>query len=129
MNPVERFTEATNQHDIEKLRDALHPDFEMIVPQHPARGFKGIEQEIKNMTYLFETHPDCRVETLRMVDAGDEVWVENHLTAAGLEMAAVVVFGIDQETDTIRWGRYYSDPVDREGPGADEWMKEMKGTS
>lgn len=124
-NPVQRFNEATNRHDIDGIREVLHPSFEMIVPQHPARGFKGMDQELKNMAYLFETHPDCHIETLRMVDAGDEIWVENHLTATDLEMAAVVVFGIDRESDTLLWGRYFSDPVDRGGPGADEWMKEM----
>ena len=29
---------------------------------------------------------------------------------------------IDRGTDTIRRGRYYSDPVKRGGPGSDEWL-------
>ena len=123
MNPVLRFVEATNRGDMDAIAAAFHTDFEMVVPQHPARGFKGREQEVKNMRHLLTNHPDAHIEVQRMVESGSEVWVENHLTATGLEMAAVVIFEIDTGTDTIRSGRYYSEPVDREGPEIDEWMQ------
>jgi ketosteroid isomerase-like protein len=122
MNPVLRFVAAVNRGDLEGIEAAFHPDFEMVVPQHPARGFQGREQEIKNMQYLLTTYPDCHIEVQRMVEAGSEIWIENHLTATGLEMAAVVIFEIDPDSDTIRRGRYYSDPVERSGPGSDEWI-------
>ena len=125
MNPALRFVEAMNQGDIDAVTAAFHPDFEMIVPQHPARGFKGREQEVKNMEYLLTNYPDLRIEVVRMVESGSEVWTENHLTATGLEMAAVVIFDIDRETDSIRGGRFYSEPVDREGPQIDEWMRNL----
>jgi ketosteroid isomerase-like protein len=126
MNPVLRFVEATNRGDIEGIGAAFHPDFEMVVPQHPARGFKGRGQEVKNMRQLLANYPDAHIEVQRMVESGSEIWVENHLTAVGLEMAAVVIFEIDTDTDTIRSGRYYSEPVDREGPGIDEWMQRLE---
>jgi ketosteroid isomerase-like protein len=125
MNPAVRFVEAMNRGDIYAVTAAFHPDFEMIVPQHPARGFKGRDQEVKNMQYLLTNYPDLRIEVERMVESGSEVWVENHLIAAGLEMAAVVIFEIDAETDTIRDGRFYSESVDREGPEIDEWMRNL----
>jgi hypothetical protein len=123
MNPALRFVEATNRGDIDAIAAAFHTDFEMVVPQHPARGFTGREQEVKNMRHLLATYPDAHIEVLRLVESGSEIWVENHLTASGLEMAAVVIFEIDAATDTIRRGRYYSEPVDREGPEIDEWMQ------
>jgi ketosteroid isomerase-like protein len=125
MNPAVRFVEAMNRGDIYAVTAAFHPDFEMIVPQHPARGFKGRDQEVKNMQYLLTNYPNLRIEVERMVESGSEVWVENHLIATGLEMAAVVIFEIDAETDTIRGGRFYSEPVDREGPEIDEWMRNL----
>ena len=128
MNPVLRFVSAINRGDVEGIEAAFHPDFEMVVPQHPARGFQGREQEVKNMQHLLSTYPDCHIEVQRMVESGSEVWVENHLTASGLEMAAVVIFEIDRESDTIRRGRYYSDPVERGGPGSDEWIYELGAT-
>ena len=129
MNPVLRFVEAVNQGDIDGVAAAFHPDFEMVVPQHPARGFKGRDQEISNISYLMTSYPDARIEVQRMVESGSEVWIENYLTASGFEMAAVVIFEIDQETDTIRRGRFYSEPVDQEGPAIDEWMQGLGSRS
>ena len=77
------------------------------------------------MRDLMTRYPDAHIEVQRMVESGPEVWVENHLTATGLEMAAVVIFEIDPESNTIRSGRYYSEPVDRGGPGIDQWMQEL----
>jgi ketosteroid isomerase-like protein len=117
--------EATNRGDLDGIAAAFHPDFEMVVPQHPARGFTGREQEVKNMSHLLKNHPDAHIEVQRMVESGSEIWVENQLSATGLEMAAVVIFEIDADSDTIRRGRYYSDRVHREGPGIDEWMQSL----
>jgi ketosteroid isomerase-like protein len=125
MNPALRFVEAMNQGDIDAVTAAFHPDFEMIVPQHPARGFTGRQQEVKNMQYLLSNYPDLRIEVVGMVESGPAVWIENRLTATGLEMAAVVIFDIDRETNSIRRGRFYSEPVDREGPDIDEWMRHL----
>jgi ketosteroid isomerase-like protein len=125
VNPVLRFVDAVNRKDMAGIEAAFHPEFEMVVPQHPARGFQGREQEIKNMLHLLTTYPDCHIEVQRLVEAGSEIWIENHLTASGLEMAAVVIFEIDRDSDTIRRGRYYSDPVDRGGPGSAEWIYEL----
>ena len=77
------------------------------------------------MQYLLTNYADLRIEVVAMVESGSEVWIENHLTAAGLEMAAVVIFDIDRETDTIRRGRFYSEPVDWAGPEIDEWMQNL----
>jgi ketosteroid isomerase-like protein len=122
MNPALRFTEATNQKDLDAIGAVFHPEFEMIVPQHPARGFKGRDQEVKNMRYLIETYPDCHIEVLRTAETASETWIETHLTATGLEMAAVVIFEIDPSTGTIIRGRYYSDQVDRGSTQIDDFM-------
>ena len=125
MNPVLRFVEAVNRGDIAGVESSFHPDFEMIVPQHPARGFKGRGQEVKNIDYLMSQHPEGRIEILRMVETSSEVWVENAFRSDGLQIAAVVIFEIDQDADTIRRGRFYSEPVDRGGPAIDEWMRSL----
>jgi len=41
MDPADRFYGAINRKDMKALADVVHPDFEMIVPQKLARGFKG----------------------------------------------------------------------------------------
>jgi ketosteroid isomerase-like protein len=128
VNPVLRFVEAVNRGDIAGVEAAFHPDFEMIVPQHPARGFKGREQEVKNIDYLISQHPEGRIEVLRMVESSSEVWIENAFRSDGLQIAAVVIFEVDQGSDTIRRGRFYSEPVDGGGPGIDEWMHSLGST-
>jgi ketosteroid isomerase-like protein len=128
VNAVEQFLDGTNRGDLSAIESAFHPDFEMIVPQHPARGFTGRDQEVKNMRYLLDTHPEGRLEVLRMVEAPPEIWVETHYTATDLEMAAAVIFEIEPSTGTIIRGRYFSDEVDRESPEIDAWMQGLGST-
>jgi hypothetical protein len=128
VNPVLRFVDAVNRGDIEAVASAFHPDFEMIVPQHPARGFKGRDQEVKNMEHLITTHPEGRITVRRMVEAPNEVWAQNTFTADGLTIEAVVIFEIDPETDTIRSGHYYSEAVDEGGPEISEWIEGLGRT-
>lgn len=125
MNPALRFIDATNRGDIAGIEAAFHPDFEMLVPQHPDRGFKGRDQEVRNMRYLLETHPDAQIEIRRWTQNGNEVWVQNSLRAAGLEMEAVVIFEIDPSTDTILVGHYYSEEVDRGSQEINSWMESL----
>jgi hypothetical protein len=97
----------------------------MIVPQKPARGFQGRDQELRNMRFLFETYPDLHVDILGKVVAGNEIWTESHATATGLEMAAVIIWEIDEATGTIVRGRYYSDPVQRDAARIDEFLQSL----
>ena len=106
-------------------RPPTTPDFEMIVPQHPARGFKGRDQEVRNMRTLMTTHPEGRIEVRRVVESGNEVWVQNRYTSNALEMEAVVIYEIDPVTDTILVGHYYSEEVDRGGPETNAWNEAL----
>jgi hypothetical protein len=77
VNAVERFVKAVNGGDVDGVEAAFHPDFEMIVPQHPARGFVGRDQEVKNMRHLITSHPEGRIEVKRMVTTPTEIWVQS----------------------------------------------------
>jgi hypothetical protein len=122
-NPVTRFIDAMNRRDLEAMTGAFHPEFEMVVPQHPARGFEGRNQEVANMEHLWARYPDGRIEILAMVESDSEVWVETSFAVRDFKIAAVVIFEIDRQTDTIRRGRFYSERVDTEGPGINEWLR------
>jgi hypothetical protein len=126
LNPVQRFIDAINRGDVDAATSAFHPDFEMIVPQHPSRGFRGRDQEMKNMQHLITTYPDGRLEVLRMVQAPTEIWIESTFTAPDLQVAAVVIYEIDPETDSIRSGRYYSERVESQGLGINEWLEGLQ---
>ena len=122
MNAVLRFVDAVNRADVDGVEAAFHADFEMIVPQHPARGFKGRDQEVANMRRLMTAHPEGRIEVRRIVEHGNEIWVQNSYTCDDLEMEAMVIYEIDPATDTIRAGHYYSEKVDRGGPEINAWI-------
>ena len=124
-NAVLRFVDAVNRGDADGVEAAFHPDFEMIVPQHPARGFKGRDQEVRNMRTLMTTHPEGRIEVRRVVESGNEVWVQSRYTSDALEMEAVVIYEIDPTTDTILVGHYYSEEVDRGGPEINAWIEAL----
>ncbi len=125
MDPADRFYDAINRKDMLALADVVHPDFEMIVPQKPARGFKGKKQEVDNIVYLCESHPDLVMTVLRKTRDGNDIWAESHLAAPGLEMMAVVIWTIDPATDTLISGRYYSEPVQHEAADIDTFMKSL----
>jgi ketosteroid isomerase-like protein len=125
MNAVLRFVDAVNRGDVDGVEAAFHADFEMIVPQQPARGFRGRAQEVENMRLLMASHPEGRIEVRRIVEHGNEIWVQNRYTSAGLEMEAVVIYEIDPATDTILAGHFYSEKVDRGGPAIGDWMEAL----
>ncbi len=122
-NAVTRFIEAVNNRDLDGVTRAFHPEFEMVVPQHPARGFKGRDQEVANMEHLMTRYADGRTEILAMVEADTEVWVETSFVAGELEIAAVIIFEVDREHDVITKGRFYSERVDPGGPDINEWLQ------
>lgn len=122
LDPVDRFFDAINRKDMEALAAVIHPDFEMVVPQKPARGFRGKDQEVGNIRVLCESHPDLRLTVLRRVTDGDEVWTETYLVGERIEMAAVTIFTVDRATDTLAGGRYFSEQVDHSAPEIDAFM-------
>jgi ketosteroid isomerase-like protein len=122
-DPVDRFFRSLNGHDLDELGACLDPDFEMVVPQRPARGFRGRDQEVANMRFLFDRFPDFSVSVLRQAANGPEVWTESVARATGLEVAAVVIWTVDAKSATISRGRYYSEPVQRDAAEIDEFLR------
>jgi ketosteroid isomerase-like protein len=122
---VDRFNAALADHDLDALAGCVHPDFEMIVPQRPARGFTGRDQEIANMRFLLDSFPDVEVTVLRKVRSGNEIWTETTATATGLEVAAVIIWEVDEASNTLRRGRYYSEPVQHDAPTIDEFLRSI----
>lgn len=49
--------------------------------------------------------------------------MEAAMSSGDLEMAGVIIYDTDTETDTMRRGRYYSEKVDHRGLQIDEWIQ------
>jgi hypothetical protein len=122
---IERLREAINRHDPEAMLECFDPDYKSEQPAHPNRGFGGKAQVHKNWSSMFESFPDLEVEVLRQSAGADGVWSEWYWSASGLQMAGVIIMGIEE--DRISWARLYMEPVEKAGQDIDEAMKTITG--
>ena len=118
---IERMAEALNRHDLEAFLGCFDPNYRSEQPAHPNRSFGGKEQVRKNWSAMFESFPDFEAHLLLHTTEKGVVWSEWHWTAAGLNMAGVTIFGVEE--DQIVWGRLYVEQVEEEGQDIDEAMR------
>jgi hypothetical protein len=120
---IERMHAAYNRHDLEAFLGCFDQNYQSEQPVHPNRGFGGKEQVRKNWSAIFESFPDFEAELLRHTSDGETVWSEWHWTATGLNMAGVIVLGVEE--DRIVWGRVYMEPIEEDGENIDEAVQRM----
>ena len=118
---IERMREALNRHDLEAFLGCFDPNYRSEQPAHPNRGFGGKEQVRKNWSAMFDSFPDFEAQLLRHTADGEVLWSEWHWTATGLNMAGVIIFGVEE--DRIVWGRLYVEQVEEDGQDIDEAMR------
>ncbi len=112
---VERLLQATNAHDLEALVACFADDYRNETPVHPARDFQGRPQVRKNWEQIFAFVPDIRAEMVRTAVTGDTMWSEWEMRGTRRDgtahhMRGCIVFGVTSAT--IRWARFYLEPVD-----------------
>jgi hypothetical protein len=120
---IERMREALNQHDLEAFLECFDQDYRSEQPVHPNRGFGGKEQVRKNWSTIFRSFPDFEANLLRHASDKGTVWSEWHWTATGLNMAGVILLGV--QNNRIVWGRLYMEPVEEDGANIDEAVQRM----
>lgn len=122
---VERMREALNRHDLDAFLECFDENYQSEQPIHPNRGFGGKEQVRKNWSSMFESFPDFEAQLLRHATDEGTAWSEWHWRATGLNMAGVVLMGV--EDDRIAWARLYMEPVEERGENIDEAMRTITG--
>ena len=120
---IERMHEALNRHDLEAFLECFDQDYRSEQPAHPNRGFGGKDQVRKNWSAIFESFPDFRADLLRHASDGTTAWSEWHWTATGLNMAGVILVGVEDER--IVWGRLYVEQVEEDGENIDQAVRSM----
>jgi hypothetical protein len=115
---------AMNAHDIDAFVDLFAEDYDSEQPAHPDRAFKGREQVRANWSAIFAGVPDLRAELVATATGGGTVWTEWRLHGTGLEVAGVMVLGI--EDGRIARARLYLEPVEQ-GEGIEAAVREMSG--
>ena len=125
---IDQLVSATNQHDLEALVACFSEDYLNETPAHPARGFRGQAQVRRNWEQIFAFVPDIRVEVVRTAVDGGTVWTEWEMRGTRRDgkphlMCGVIVFGVGE--GTIRWARFYLEPMDDSGATADDAIREQ----
>jgi ketosteroid isomerase-like protein len=128
MGNVDKVLSAMNAHDLDTLVSLFASDYRSEQPAHPNRSFNGSEQVRQNWAGVFSGVPDFHAELLltTTTDQGVELsewrWSGTHADGAPFEMRGITVLGIDNER--IAWGRLYMEPIEQEGAGIDEMVRE-----
>ncbi len=123
---VERLQRAQNARDLEAFLACIAPDYQSEQPLHPDRGFQGPDQVRKNWSTIFHDIPDFHSELIRSAVEGDIAWAEWHWLGTRrdgtrVDLRGVTIFGI--QSDQIKWGRLYMEPVQEAGAGIDTAVK------
>ena len=117
-----------NSHDLDRFVSLFAADYRSEQPAHPSRAFTGSEQVRENWAGVFAGVPDFRAELVVTTTADDGVeisewrWSGTHSDGAPFEMRGITVLGI--ESERIAWGRLYMEPVEQDGAGIDEMVRE-----
>ena len=125
---MHRLLAAMNAHDLDAFVSCFATDYRSEQPAHPARAFEGSDQVRENWTGVFSGVPDFRAELVLSVttEAGVEIgewrWRGTHNDGAAFAMDGVIVLGVVHEQ--IAWGRLYMEPVEDDGAGIDQMVRD-----
>lgn len=127
-----RLEQALNAHDLEALVGCFDEQVVSEQPVHPSRSFRGRAQIEKNWSQLLAAFPDLAATLVRSVVDGCVVWAEwdwraRRSDGGKTDMRGVTLLGLDG--DRISWVRFYMEPVEQDGAGIDEAIREHVGRS
>jgi ketosteroid isomerase-like protein len=127
---TERLAAATNAHDLDALVACFDPDYQLEMPVHPSRNFRGNAQVRTNWAHFFGAMPDLQCTLHRTAQANDAEWSEWEMRGTrrdgGLfHMRGVIIFGT--RGDKITWARFYLEPVDSGSSTVDDAVRATAG--
>ena len=125
---MNRLLAAMNADDIDAFVACFATDYRSEQPAHPSRAFEGSDQVRTNWTSVFSGVPDFRADLLVAVTTDDGIeigewrWRGTHADGSRFAMDGVIVLGI--EDSRIAWGRLYMEPVEEDGVGIDQMVRD-----
>lgn len=127
---TERLAAATNAHDLDALVACFDRDYQLEMPVHPSRNFRGNEQVRKNWSQFFAAMPDLRCTIVRATKDGDVEWSEWDMRGTRRDgvvfhMRGVILF--TTRGDLITSARFYLEPVDAGSSTVDEAVRTAAG--
>lgn len=127
---TERLVVATNAHDLEALVACFSPEYQLEMPAHPSRNFRGNDQVRKNWSHFFATMPDMQCTVHRLTKDGDAEWSEWEMRGTRRDgvlfhMRGVIIFVT--RNDVIVSARFYLEPVDTNSSTVDDAVRTVAG--
>ena len=125
---MNRLQSAMNGHDLDAFVACFAADYRSEQPAHPNRAFRGASQVRENWASVFAGVPDLVAELLLStatstgIELGEWYWHGTHLDGSAFAMRGVIVVGV--EDGLIAWGRLYMEPVEQDGSGIAEMVRE-----
>ena len=125
---LERFRDAANAHDAQRLASLFAVDYQSTQPLHPGRGFGGSAQVLENWSSVFDGVPDFNAELVASsvsgeVEWGEWLWQGHHVDGSPFEMRGVTILVV--RDGLIGEGRLYMEPVDSEGGDIEAAVQEL----
>ncbi len=131
---LQRLHRAMEQHDLAALTACFAPAYRNETPLHPAQNFVGQEQVRQNWTRILGSVPDLTAELVRWAEGpGGVLWAEwdwrgTRADGVPLHLAGVTVLGTESPGDeAFGWSRFYMEPVEEQGIGADAAVRTTVG--
>ncbi|HEV7662849.1 MAG TPA: nuclear transport factor 2 family protein [Chloroflexota bacterium] len=124
MDPLDRLTQALNNHDLDALVDCFTVDYISETPVHPARNFVGRDQVRRNWSQILASVADLSAELIRSTVDPTQVWAEWDWHGSGpggqpFSMRGVTILEPDASGERFRLARFYMEPLQRDEVGPD----------
>jgi ketosteroid isomerase-like protein len=125
---LQRFRDAANAHDAQRVASLFAEDYRSSQPLHPGRGFGGSAQVLENWSSVFDGVPDFGCELVASSVDGDVEWGEwfwhgHHVDGSAFEMRGVTILVVRE--GLIAEGRLYLETVDADGGDIEAAVREL----
>ena len=125
---LERLRDAMNSHDAKKIESLFADTYQSSQPLHPARGFSGHAQVLKNWTSVFEGVPDFTAELVASsvdgaIEWGEWDWRGHHPDGSPFAMRGVTI--LLARDGLVAEMRLYVEPVDVDGDDIEDAVREL----
>jgi ketosteroid isomerase-like protein len=125
---LERLRDAMNSHDAKEMASLFADTYQSSQPLHPARGFSGHAQVLKNWMSVFEGVPDFSAELVASsvdgpIEWGEWDWRGRHTDGSPFAMRGVTI--LRARDGLVAEMRLYLEPVDVDGDDINAAVRDL----
>ena len=125
---MDRLLMAMNADDIDAFVACFVPEYRSETTRAPRSGLLGQRPGSGELDGRFAGVPDFHAELLASattedgVEIGEWHWQGTHADGSPFAMQGITVMGV--EDGHLAWGRLYMEPIERDGAGIEQMVRE-----